>query len=239
MPFLLHLGELRVRLMRAALAVLIASVACFAISERIIHWLARPLSSPLVFITPGEPFWANMKVAFMAGLLLSMPVVLYQVWRFVEPGLHPDERRLGGLFVTFASLLFAGGMAFCAWVVLPFTIGFLLGYKTDGLQAVLSVGTYVDFCVKFFLAFGIIFELPPLLVLLSRMGVVTPEFLSRNRRYAVLLAFVVAAVLTPTPDVFNQLLMAAPLIVLYEVGVLLARWFGRQKRRAATRQTES
>jgi sec-independent protein translocase protein TatC len=228
MPFLGHLGELRGRMVKAAVALAVGMAVAFFFSERLIGWLARPLSTPLVFISPAEAFWANLKVAFMGGVLLALPVVLYQLWKFVEPGLYPRERRYGAVFVVAASLLFAAGLAFCGWVVFPFAITFLLGYKTAGMTPMLAVGTYIDFGVKFFLAFGLIFELPPVITLLARLGVVTPERLAANRKYAVLGAFVVAAVLTPTPDIFNQCLMAVPLMLLYELGILSARWLGRR-----------
>jgi len=228
MPFLAHLGELRGRMVKAAVAVAVGMAVAFFFSEQLIAWLARPVSTPLVFISPAEAFWANLKVAFLGGVLLSLPVVLYQVWKFVEPGLYPRERRYGGVFVLSASVLFALGLAFCGWVVFPFAIKFLLTYKTEGMTPMLAVGTYIDFGVKFFLAFGLIFELPPVITLLSRLGVVTPQRLAASRKYAVLGAFVVAAVLTPTPDVFNQCLMAVPLMLLYELGILSARFFGRR-----------
>lgn len=228
MSFMHHVDELRTRMVRAAAAIGVGMTAAFFFSEPIIAWLSRPLKAPLVFISPAEAFWANIKVAFLAGLVLSAPVVLYQAWKFLEPGLYPHERRFGGLFVVATSLLFVVGMAFCAYVVFPFAMEFLLSYKTGNLTPMLSVGTYIDFNVKFYLAFGLIFELPPVIILLSRLGVVTPEFLSANRKYAVLGAFVLAAILTPTPDVFNQCLMAVPLLLLFEVGVLCARWFGRR-----------
>jgi sec-independent protein translocase protein TatC len=229
-PFLTHLAELRGRLVKGVAAVGVGMAVAFVFSERIVAWMARPLTEPLVFISPAEAFWANLKVAFVAGLLLALPVVLYQAWKFVEPGLYPPERRLGGLFVLAGTVLFALGLGFGAWVVFPFTIRFLLGYKTTGLAPMLSIGSYIDFGVKFLLAFGLIFELPPVITLLARLGVVTPEFLAANRKYAVLCAFVLAAILTPTPDVFNQCLMVVPLLVLFEVGVLCARWFGRRAR---------
>jgi sec-independent protein translocase protein TatC len=229
MPFLHHLDELRARMLRAAAAVACGMVVAFLFSERVVAWMARPVSAPLVFISPAEAFWANLKVAFVGGLLLGLPVVLYQAWRFVQPGLYPEERRMGGLFVAAGTVLFAMGVGFCALVVFPFAIRFLLGYKTTGLSPMLSVGSYVDFGVKFYLAFGLIFELPPVITLLARLGVVTPEFLSANRKYAVLAAFVLAAILTPTPDIFNQCLMAVPLLLLFELGVLCARWFGRRR----------
>jgi len=228
MPFLGHLGELRGRMVKAAVAIGAGMAVAFFFSERIIAWLARPLTTPLVFIAPAEAFWANLKVAFLGGVLLGLPVVLYQVWKFIEPGLYPRERRYGAVFVVAASLLFVAGLAFCGWVVFPFAIRFLVSYKTQGMTPMLAVGTYIDFAVKFFLAFGLIFELPPVITLLSRLGVVTPDRLAANRKYAVLGAFVAAAVLTPTPDVFNQCLMAVPLMLLYELGILSARFFGRR-----------
>jgi sec-independent protein translocase protein TatC len=228
MPFLRHLDELRRRLFRAAAAVGVGMVLAFVFSERIVAFLARPVAVPLVFISPAEAFWANLKVAFVGGLMLGLPVVLYQTWKFVEPGLYPEERRLGGLFVLAGWILFLMGVAFCTFVVFPFAIKFLLGYKTEGLQPMLSIGMYIDFAVKFMLAFGLIFELPPVITLLARLGLVTPQVLAANRKYAVLGAFVLAAILTPTPDIFNQCLMAVPLMLLFELGVLCARWFGRR-----------
>lgn len=228
MAFTYHLEELRARLTRAAAAVGVGVLIAFFFSEPIIAWLSRPLTEPLVFISPAEAFWANLKVAFLGGIALSMPFMLYQAWKFIEPGLYPAERKLGAGFIIAASVLFLIGLAFCAYVVFPFAIRFLLGYKTSGMVPMLAVGTYIDFNVKFFLAFGIIFELPPVITLLARLGVVTPEWLSKNRKYAILMAFVIAAILTPTPDVFNQCLMAIPLMVLYEVGILCARWIGKR-----------
>ncbi len=229
MPFFGHLDELRTRLVRASIAIAIGVGLAFFVSEHIISWMSRPLSQPLIFTSPAEAFWANLKVALLGGILLASPAVLYQVWKFLEPGLYPHERKLGLAFVTVASLLFLMGMAFCAWVVFPFTIGFFLGYKTGDLTPMLAIGSYIDFAVKLFLAFGLIFELPPTITLLAKMGIVTPESLRKQRKYAVLGAFVVAAVLTPTPDVFNQCLMVVPLLVLYELGILCAQWFGRRQ----------
>lgn len=228
MAFTYHLSELRIRLTRASAAVGVGVLIAFFFSEQGIAWLSRPLTDPLVFISPAEAFWANLKVAFLGGIALSMPFVLYQLWKFIEPGLFPDEKKLGAAFIISASVLFLIGIAFCAYVVFPFAISFLLGYKTSNMVPMLAVGSYVDFNVKFFLAFGIIFELPPVITLLARLGIVTPEFLSKNRKYAILMAFVIAAVLTPTPDIFNQCLMAVPLMVLYEVGILCARWIGKK-----------
>jgi sec-independent protein translocase protein TatC len=234
MPFLAHLGELRQRIIVSLIALLIGFVATFSFSERIITWLARPIAPiKLAFLEPTEPFWVNMKVALVAGGLLVLPVLLYEVWAFVAPGLLPHERRFAVPFVVLSTLFFFVGVTFALTVVIPFAVKFLVSYKTENLVATLSVNRYVDFILKFTIAFGLVFELPLAITLGTRLGLVTPEFLARNRKYAILLCFVTAAILTPTPDAFNQLLMAGPLILLYEAGIVAARMFGRRRPAAA------
>lgn len=228
MPLLGHLGELRSRLIKSAAAVGIATAASFTWADDIMRWLMKRAGVELVFLTPAEAFWVTFKVALIVGLFVALPVVFYQVWRFISPGLMPRERRYGIAFVVFSSLFFALGALFCMTVVLPFGLKFLFSYGENiGLKPMISVGSYVDFVVKFLLAFGLIFELPLVITVLSRMGLMTPEFLARNRKFAVLAAFIVGAILTPTPDIFNQSLMAIPLIVLYEIGIWSAKIFGR------------
>jgi sec-independent protein translocase protein TatC len=234
MPFLAHLGELRHRIMVAVIALGLGFIATFSFSERIITWLARPIAPiRLAFLEPTEPFWVNMKVALVAGAFLVLPVLLYEVWAFVAPGLHPHERRFALPFVILSTLLFFIGATFALTVIIPFAVKFLISYKTENLVPTLSVNRYIDFILKFTLAFGLVFELPLALTLGTRLGLVTPEFLARNRKYAILLCFVAAAILTPTPDAFNQILMAGPLCLLYEVGIVAARMFGRRKVAAA------
>jgi len=232
MSFLDHLAELRHRIIWSVVAIGLGFLATFYFSDRIIAFLARPLPVKLAFMAPTEAFWVNMKVAMIAGLFLALPVVLYQVWAFVSPGLLPHERRYALPFVIVGSLFFAIGATFALTVIVPFAIKFLLSYKTQDLIPVISIGSYVDFVLKFTLAFGLVFELPLAITLASRMGIVTPEFLAKHRKYAILINFVIAAILTPTPDVFNQSLMAGPLILLYEVGILSARFFGRRAKAA-------
>ncbi len=215
MPFLAHLGELRLRIIRSLIALGVGFAITFSYSDRIIAWLARPMPVKLAFLEPTEPFWVNMKVAFVAGGFLVLPVVLYEVWAFVTPGLHPQERKFALPFVVLS------------------TLQFLVSYKTENLVATISVNRYVDFVLKFTIAFGLVFELPLALTLGARLGLVTPEFLSRNRKYAILANFIIAAILTPTPDAFNQLLMAGPLCLLYEAGIIAARVFGRRPAKQA------
>jgi sec-independent protein translocase protein TatC len=232
MPFMEHLGELRVRIMRGLAWLLAGTFVSFFFSERIVDWLARPVTKlgyRLVFTAPAEAFWVQMKVALITGLFLASPGILWQVWAFVAPGLHRHEKKYAAPFVIVGSLMFIAGGSFSLFVVTPYAIAFLLSYARETLQPMITLENHVGFLLKFTLAFGLVFELPLALTLLARMGVVTPRQLAKNRKYAILGAFVTAAILTPTPDAFNQTLMAGPLILLYEVGIVSARVFGRRR----------
>jgi sec-independent protein translocase protein TatC len=231
-----HLGELRVRIVRSLIAVLIGLVIAFPASPYIMDFLSGPIErtgNTLVFLAVTEAFWVKMKVALFAGLFLASPAILWQVWRFVSPGLHAQEKKYAVPFVVIGSLLFIGGGAFSLLVVTPRAVAFLLSYAGPGLQPMISIGSYFDFLLKFTLAFGAVFEVPLALTLASRMGLVTPKGLAKNRKYAILGAFVAAAILTPTPDMINQSLMAGPIIILYEIGIVCARVFGRRRAPAA------
>lgn len=248
MPLTEHLTELRKRIFVSLGSVLLIFLVSFNFSAEIFGALTLPLKAemklsvttpyvqftekpptPLVFLAPAEAFWMHFKVAFMAALVLSLPVIFLQFWKFISPGLLPKEKKYFLPFMFFAVLLFTVGAVFCFVVVLPFAMTFLLGYKTAQMTPMLSVGSYIDFCLKFILAFGAIFELPLVIIFLTRFGIVTPSALARNRKYAILAAFILAAALTPTPDAFNQTLMAVPIILLYEVGILLSRIIFRKK----------
>ena len=231
MPFLEHLGELRVRIMRSLIALLIGLGISLPFASWIVDWLARPIQqtgNTLVFLAVTEAFWVQMKVALFVGLFLAAPAILWQVWAFVAPGLHSHEKKYAGPFIVLGSLMFLGGGAFALFVVTPYALSFLLGYARPGLRPMITIGNHIDFLLKFTLAFGLVFELPLAITLLARMGVVTARQLARHRKYAILGAFVTSAILTPTPDAFNQALMAGPLIILYEVGIVSARIFGRR-----------
>jgi sec-independent protein translocase protein TatC len=205
------------------------AVSLFFTERAMKYLIDHVLKIKPVFTTPTEAFWTYMKVAMIAGLFIAMPVVLWQVWAFVAPGLHKHERKYAAPFVIIGSLLFLLGGAFALLVVVPFAVQFLVNFgQQQGLQPMLSISSSIDFVLKFTLAFGLVFELPVIITLLSMIGVVTPQFLSKNRKYAILINFIIAAVLTPTPDVLNQTLMAGPLIILYEVGIISARIFGKR-----------
>ena len=204
----------------------------FSVRKRYLYYIYQDklVNTKLVFLAPAEGFWMNMKISLVAALILALPMIFHQLWGFVSPGLHSKEKKYVVPFVFIATFLFLVGAAFCFFIVLPFAMSFLLTYKVgDFMMPMLSVGQYVDFCLKFVLAFGAVFELPVIIVFFTRMGFVTTKTLAKNRRYSILIAFIVAAILTPTPDVFNQTLMAVPMIVLYEVGILASRIFAVKK----------
>lgn len=256
MPITEHLGDLRKRISISLIALCITFVAAFTVSEHILGILMFPLkysldfsvrelylhfvpddklggNTKLVFLAPTEAFWMNVKISIVTGLIFALPVIFYQFWKFISPGLLPNEKKYVLPFVFSATGLFLFGAAFCLFIVLPFAMGFLLTYKVgDFLMPMLSVGQYVDFCLKFILAFGIVFQLPIVIVFLTQIGIVNPRTLAKNRRYSVLIAFVLAAFLTPTPDIFNQTLMAVPMILLYEVGILVSIFLDRKKKRS-------
>ncbi|MBI4684121.1 MAG: twin-arginine translocase subunit TatC [Nitrospirae bacterium] len=253
MPLIEHLGELRKMITISLVSLIITFLIAFNFSEEIFSFIMFPLkyslyfsaSSPfihvmpqaklphdmkLVFLAPAEAFWMNMKVALVAGLFLASPIIFHQLWKFISPGLLSREKKYVLPFVFSATVLFLTGALFCFFIVLPFAMEFLLTYKVgDILMPMLSVGQYVDFCLKFILGFGAVFELPIAIIFATRTGLVTPKTLAKNRKYAVLTAFILAAILTPTPDVFNQTLMAVPIIVLYEIGILVSRMFVKGK----------
>ncbi len=236
MPFLEHLGELRKRIIWSVGAIIGGLAIALNFTDRLMKFVRRPfeIAAPgqkLVFLSPTEAFWVYMKVALIAGLVLALPVVLYQIWAFIAPGLHTREKRYAVPFVIIGSVFFVAGAAFAQFLVIPFAMRFLVSFPGPDLAPMISIGAYVDFVLKFTLAFGAVFELPVLITVAARLGMVTAQMLSKNRKYAILINFIIAAVLTPTPDIFNQCLMAGPLIVLYELGIISARIFGRRPQR--------
>ncbi len=250
MPFWSHLEELRKRLIQAVLWIGGGFILCFNYSEELLKLLMRPMNAKLTmahsfpffsvtanhvqqklhYTTLVEPFWAHLKIGLIAGVMVAFPMIMYQVWKFISPGLLPRERRYVGYFVFFSTAFFAVGVLFCYFLLLPFAIPFLLSYKTEELIAIIKIGDYIDFVLKFLLASGVVFELPLIIVLLSRMGIVSPDSLAKYRKFAFLASFIIGAILTPTPDVFNQTILSIPIYLLYEAGILASRIFGRKKK---------
>jgi sec-independent protein translocase protein TatC len=233
-PFMSHLEELRKRLIACAIAVGAGFVLCYFFSETLFRILVLPLKEVmpqgerLIFTNLPEMFLTYLKVAFIAGVMLTAPFLFYQLWMFIAPGLYQREKKFVFPFVIFSTILFVGGSLFGYFVVFPFGFKFFMGFSNEYVQALPSVKQYFSFSTKLLFAFGVIFELPVVMFFLSKMGVVTPELLRKKRKYAILLAFVVAAILTP-PDVLTQIFMALPLVVLYEISIFVAKIAQKKK----------
>ncbi|HXF81217.1 MAG TPA: twin-arginine translocase subunit TatC [bacterium] len=219
-----HLEELRRRLLIAVLAFVLATVIAFLFVESILGLLIRPVGR-VVFLAPTEAFFVRVKVATLAGVILSLPVILYQLWRFVAVGLTPRERRATVTLLPASLLLFLGGGAFAFFAILPIGVRFLLGYQTETLVPMISIGAYTSFATAFVLAFGLVFQLPVVVLFLARLGIVTPASLAHGRRYALLGIAALSAVLTPGGDVVSMGLMAVPTYLLYEISIWVARAF--------------
>ena len=217
-----HLEELRHRLIVIVAGVAVGFAASYGFSQQILFFLQRPLPTKLVFIAPTEAFLVNIKVALYAALFLSAPLILFEVWKFVAPGLYEHERRYSYPFLIISTVLFLVGGFFAYFVILPVVLHFLITQGGDLWKPTITLSSYLAFCMKLILAAGLLFEFPVLMYFLTKVGVVTPEFLVKNRKYALLAAFIIAAVLTP-PDVFSQILLAIPLFLLFEVSILVAK----------------
>ncbi|HKC94459.1 MAG TPA: twin-arginine translocase subunit TatC [Nitrospira sp.] len=247
MPVMEHLVELQVRLTRAVIVTAIVFVGTFFYADTLVKWLRVPLQNmfvpgslswvptdlpavPFVFLAPAEALWQNVKVAGLFALVIATPYILLEVWHFVVPGLHVQERRFVGPFVFLSTIAFYAGVSFSFFFVLPFALNFLVSYGVSaGFIPQLSIAQYVGFALWFLMVFGLIFEVPLAITLMAKLGWVDAPFLKRYRKWALLGAFIVAAILTPTPDPFNQCLMALPMYVFYEVGIISAGFFNMKK----------
>lgn len=235
LPLIEHLRELRTRLVRSALAILLATVASFLFVEQTMDLLLEPVGDiRLIAIAPTETFVNYLKVAFYTGIAISMPLLVYQIFRFLAPGLTRTERRWVLLSLPAVTFLFVLGLVFCYSVLLPPALGFLLGFGGGRIENMPSISLYLSFVTRFLLAVAIAFQTPVIVFLLSKLGVATPKRLAKFRRWAYVLAFVIAAIITPTPDPVNQSFVAIPIILLYELGIIFARIGGRPRKPEAS-----
>jgi len=220
-----HFEELRTRLLIAFGGWVVASGVAFAFRFRILDWLKAPLppNMTLSFFSVLEPFSVSMQIASFFGLVLAAPLILGQIWGFVAPGLLQSERRYAVPFILFAAVAFATGVMFGYYAVLPITIPILLGFLGTAAQGLLSIGRFISTVLLLMGVFGLMFEMPVLGYLLARIGILRARPLARNRRYAIVIGLVFAAVITPTGDPFNLALVAVPLIVLYEITIWVVR----------------
>lgn len=243
LPFTSHLEELRSRLIICTVAVALGFVISYFFSEQLFLILVKPLQkelppdSLLIFTGLPEAFFVYLKLSFFAGIFLSAPVLLWEIWGFVAPGLYDQEKKYIFPFVIFSTLLFFIGVSFCYFVVFPFAFKFFMGYSSDIIKALPSVKEYLSFSCKLLLAFGIIFELPIFILFLAKLGIVNEKMLRTQRKFAILGIFIVAAILTP-PDVVSQILMALPLMALYEISIYVAKVFGKKSSATGEEETE-
>lgn len=233
MPFLDHLEELRWRLIKVIVAVVVCAIAIYFFSDKVLALLVRPYneashflqktdSHKLIFLSPTGGFMIRIKISIFAGILIALPFIFYQIWKFVVPGLLKNERRYLPPILTLSTVCFLIGAMFCYFVVLRFGLRFLLSFETAELEATITVNEYLQFVTMLIFVFGLLFELPILAFFLTKLGLLTPEFLRHYRRHGIVIMVILAAVITP-PDVFTQLLLAGPLIILYEVSILVSQ----------------
>jgi len=228
MPFTLHLEELKTRLTHALIAIGICFIICYFVKEKLFKVLTLPLvavlpdNSSMIFTSLPEAFFTYLKVSFFASIFLASPYVLYQLWKFISPGLHKSERKYMVPFVAFSTIFFLGGSLFAYYVVFPFGFKFFIGFGNDVIRPMLSLREYLSFAMKLLIAFGVIFELPIFMFFLAKIGMVNSRTLVKKRKYAILLVFVIAALFTP-PDIVTQGLMALPLMLLYEISIWVVK----------------
>ena len=225
-----HIADLRKRLTISTITVVVMFFACFTFYEPILEWMmapvkhALPAGTSMIAVEIQETFFTAMKVAFFGGFIISLPVIFWQLWLFLAPGLYDHEKKLVFPFVFFATLMFLLGAAFAYYIVVPIGFDFLIAFGNSVVSVLPSIGKYVGFFTKLLIGFGIAFELPVITFFLAKIGIVNDQMLKDFFRYAVVLIFIVAAVLTP-PDVISQALMAAPLLILYGVSIYIAKVF--------------
>lgn len=229
-PLTEHLAELRTRLIKIILSLIVGTMVAFTKASLLFNILKYPLfkvnpNLKLYFLSPTEPFFTAFKISFLAGFIIASPFIFYQVWKFIEPALYEHEKRLALPFVFFTTIFFIVGVLFCFYMVLPIAIGFFINFGNVQLEAeaIFSVKEYISFVLRMLFAFGVTFELPVVLSLFARLGIVSPQFLIKIRPYFIVIAFIVAAILTPTPDIFSQLMLAIPMVVFYEISIFMAK----------------
>ena len=244
MSFLEHLDELRQRLIRSLLSLVVGFAICWGFAEQIFAIMTQPMRDAhpgvtFIYTQPTEAFLLYMKMSFFVGIFVAAPYILYQVWAFVAPGLYRHEKVYAIPFVMFGSLFFAGGAAFGHFILFPVTFRFLGEFAGENMDFLPKVSEYYSFYSWFLLSLGAVFQLPVLIFVLARIGIVSAGFLLRQFKYAVLGAFILSAVITPTADVVTQSLLALPMLGLYLFGILVAWAFGRPRRHPEEEPSDS
>ncbi len=233
-PFMAHLEELRKRLVVCAIAIGIGFVISYIFSKQLFSMLILPLTkvlpaeSRLIFTSLPEMFIAYIKVALIAGTILAIPIIFYELWMFLVPALYQREKRYLIPFVLFSSILFVAGALFGYFIVFPYGFKFFISFATEEIQALPSVKQYFSFATRLLLAFGLVFEMPVVVFFMTKIGLITPDSMKKYRKFAILCAFILSAILTP-PDVATQIMMALPLIILYEVSIIISQGVYRKR----------
>jgi len=228
-PIVKHLGDLRKTVVRALLGVVVGMMVCFYFADVILLWLRKPMekalgaSNSFVVLSPHEYFFTEMKAALIAGIFLSSPWIMYQLWLFVAPGLYRGEKKLAAMFTVSTVFFFVAGALFAHEIVFPPMFHFFIGTLPPDVHGSYSIGILFGFATNLLLAFGLVFETPVVVFLLVSMGVVDVKNLTKWRRYVIVIAFIISAILTPTPDPMTQTMMALPIILLYELGLWVAK----------------
>jgi len=222
LSFFAHYEELRSRLIKSIISVLVAACLFYMIVDKVFAFVIKPVGK-LVFTAPGEAFIARITLTLFGGLFLALPVILYQIWRFVAAGLREHEAKYVRIFAPCSFVLFIIGALFAYCIAVPISIRFLLSFSNDLIIPMITVKNYISFVGTMLLAFGIVFELPLVLMFLTKIGIATPAFLAQRRKYAIVIILALSALITP-PDFVTQLIMAVPLIILYEAGIIASRW---------------
>ena len=234
-PFLAHLEELRKRLIICAIAIGIGFAISYIFSKQLFSFLILPLTkvlpaeSRLIFTSLPEMFIAYIKVALIAGIILAIPIVFYELWMFLAPALYQREKGYVIPFVFFSSILFVAGSLFGYFIVFPYGFKFFISFATEDIQALPSVKQYFSFAIRLLFAFGVVFEMPVVVFFMTKIGLITPDSMKKFRKFAILCSFILSAILTP-PDVATQIMMALPLIVLYEVSIIISQAVYRKKK---------
>ena len=227
MPFFDHLDELRNRVIKSILAMIAGSCIFYTCIDQILSFIIKPVGK-LIFTSPADAFLARLNLTIFGGTFLALPVILYQIWKFIACGLKEHEKKYISRLIPFSLCLFVMGGLFAYFIAIPISMRFFLGFSSNLIVPMITINNYISYVGSLLLAFGIIFEFPLILMFLAKIGIATPTFLIQKRRYAIVIIFIISAILTP-PDVFSQLIMAIPLIILYEIGILACKITYREK----------
>lgn len=246
MSFLEHLGELRKRILWSLLSIIVFFFPAYAFSEKVFDFLMWPIiknlpeGSSLIFTRPAEGFTTYLKVSFFAAIFAAFPFILYQIWKFVAPALYKEEKKILIPFILFGTILFLIGGSFCYFIAAPSAFRFLLGeYSSEYVKAFPSISEALFFLMSLIIGFGLVFEFPLVVFVLSRFGIVTSSFLREKRKYAILIGAVLAAIITPTTDAISMMFMFVPLLAFYELGILVAWIFGKKREKVSESEVDT